>query len=103
LARRRTRRSSRTFLHIVLHTEGSCSSPKPEQDDVWSDDEASYETDFTDAADIADLSWLFASNDHPPEYYLRLAENFDETEDAREDYSAGTTHLLDRIEEQWFL
>jgi len=34
---------------------------------------------------------------------LDKAEDFDETEDAKEDYSAGTTRLLDRIEEQWFL
>jgi len=84
-------------------SEDSCSCPESEQDDVWSDDEAGHETDFTDAADVADSSWLFASSDYPPEYYLRLAEDFDETEEAKEDYSAGTTRLLDRIEEQWFL
>jgi len=31
-----------------------------------------------------------------------MAEEFDETEDAKEDYSLGTTNLLDRIEGQWF-
>jgi len=33
------------------------SSPGSEKDDVWSDDDAEYETDSTDA-----------DNDHPPEY-----------------------------------
>jgi len=78
------------------------SSQSSEHSDVWSDDEAGYETDLTDPTDVADSAWLLADNDHPPEYYLQLAEDFDETEDAREDYSPGTTILLDRIEEQWF-
>jgi len=78
------------------------SSQSSEHSDVWSDDEADYETDLTDPTDVADSAWLLADNDHPPEYYLQLAEDFNETEDAREDYSPGTTVLLDRIEEQWF-
>lgn len=52
---------------------------------------------------IADSAWLFADDDRPPEYYIQLAEGFDETGDAKEDYKPSTTGLLDRIEEQWFL
>jgi len=78
------------------------SSESSKHSDVGSDDEAGCETDLTDPIDVADSAWLLADNDHPPEYYLQLAEDFDETEDAKEDYSLGTTLLLDRIEEQWF-
>ena len=78
------------------------SSRGSEKGDVWSDDDAGYETDLTDPTDVAESAWLLEDDDHPPEYYLRLAEDFDETEDAKEDYSAGTTLLPDRIEEQWF-
>jgi len=83
--------------------EDSSSSWSSEQDDVWSDDDAGYETDFTDPMAIADSAWLLADDDRPPEYYIQLAEGFDETEDAKEDYKPSTTALLDRIEEQWFL
>lgn len=41
-------------------------------------------------------------NEHPPEYYLQQLEEFDESEYAREDYSPGSTVLLDGIEEQWY-
>ena len=79
------------------------SSQGSTRNDVWSDDEAGYETDLTDPTDVADSTWLLADDDHPPEYYLQLAEDFDEMEDAKEDYSLGITRLLDLIEEQWFL
>lgn len=82
--------------------DNSHSSQDSEEGDFWSEDEVGYETDLTDPIDIADSAWLLADNDHPPEYYLRLAEEFDETEDAKEDYKPGTTILLDGIEEQWF-
>jgi hypothetical protein len=78
-------------------SEDSSSSRGFEQD-VWSDEEDD-ETNLTDPTAIADSAWLLADNDHSPEYYRRLAEDFDETEDAKEDYSPGTTGLLDRIEE----
>jgi len=83
--------------------DDSSSSRGSEQDDVWSEDEEGYETDFTDPTTIADAAWLFADDDRPPEYYIQLAEDFDETEDTKEDYKPSTTRLLDRIEEQWFL
>ncbi len=48
-----------------------------------------------------DCAYLLADEVHPPEYYLKQMEEFDESEFTTEDYSDGTTHLLDRIEEQW--
>ena len=67
------------------------SSQSLEHSDVWSDDVAGNETDLTVPTDVADSAWLLADNDHLPEYYLRLAKDFDGTEDAKEDYSPGTT------------
>ena len=79
------------------------SSQGSTRNDVWSDDEVGYETDLTNPTDIANSAWLLADDDHPPEYYLQLAEDFNKTEDTKEDYSFGITRLLDRIKEQWFL
>jgi len=47
-------------------------------------------------------SGIFAKNFLMANMRLGEGANFDETEDAKEDYSPGTTVLLDRIEEQWF-
>jgi hypothetical protein len=66
-------------------------------DGPYSDpDSEGSDSESTDEAD--DLGDLLADNTHPPEYYIRLAEGFNETEDVKEDYSPGTTLLLDRIE-----
>jgi hypothetical protein len=81
--------------------DGSYSDPDSERSDSESIDKAGYETDLTNPADADDLGDLLADNTHPPEYYIQLAEGFNETEDAKEDYSPGTTLLLDRIEGQW--
>jgi len=72
--------------------------------DSESGDEAGYETDLTDPADIAELADFLADTDnaHPPEYYTRQLEELDESEFEKEDYAKGTTALLDRIEEHWF-
>ncbi|KAF2647078.1 hypothetical protein K491DRAFT_763865 [Lophiostoma macrostomum CBS 122681] len=37
----------------------------------------------------------------PPEYYIEQWQNGDELEYLKQDYSPGTTVLLDRTEEQW--
>ena len=79
------------------------SSQGSTRNDIWSDDEVGYETDLTNPTDIANSAWLLADDDYPPEYYLQLAEDFNKTEDTKEDYSFGITRLLDRIKEQWFL
>lgn len=39
--------------------------------------------------------------DYPPEYYLDQEEEFDEFEDAKEDYKDNSILLLDGIEERW--
>ncbi|KAH7119589.1 C2H2 finger domain protein [Dendryphion nanum] len=51
--------------------------------------------------DVEDQASLFADGTHPPEYYLRQLEAFDEVEHTKEDYKDSSTRLLDRIEEQW--
>ena len=39
--------------------------------------------------------------DHPPEYYLNQEDEFDESEYMAEDYSDGSSLLLDYIEERF--
>ncbi|OAQ58191.1 C2H2 finger domain-containing protein [Pochonia chlamydosporia 170] len=54
-----------------------------------------------DDLDIEDQIQLFGGNIHPPEYYRRGIEEFNESSFVGEDYSPGSTILLDAIELQW--
>jgi hypothetical protein len=56
--------------------------------------------DVEDAEERMDCTYLLADELHPPEYYIKQIEEFDESDFTTEDYSEGTTHLRDRIEEQ---
>jgi hypothetical protein len=52
--------------------------------------------------DETDVSWKIEEDkDYPPEYYLNQEEEFDEFEDANEDYKDNSILLLNGIEEQW--
>jgi hypothetical protein len=55
-----------------------------------------------DVEEGTDCAYLIADEFHPPEYYLKQIEEFNEFDFSTEDYSKGTTRLLDRIEEQWY-
>ena len=44
---------------------------------------------------------LFADNEHSPHYYLQKLEEFDQSVYPQEDYSKGTTALLDQVEARW--
>jgi hypothetical protein len=55
--------------------------------------------DVEDAKGRIDDAYLLANEVHPPEYYLKQMEEFDKSEFIIEDYSNGTTYLLDQIEE----
>ena len=63
---------------------------------VSGDDSADYAD-----RDVNDQALLLGGNKYPPEYYLKSLGQFDDSEFSSEDYSPGTTLLLDRIEEQW--
>ena len=52
-----------------------------------------------DKADVS--SMIEEDKDYPPEYYLDQEEEFDEFEDANEDYKDNSVLLLDGIEERW--
>ena len=51
--------------------------------------------------DVDDEASLVAGNKHPPEYYLKSLQQFDDSAFTREDYSPGTALLLDGVEKQW--
>jgi hypothetical protein len=95
-----------------------CQSVASSDEYELTDSETEYysgsETELTDVdddvdevvEDVQDLEGLIDCADladevHLPEYYLKQMEEFDESEFTTEDYSDGTTHLLDQIEEQW--
>ena len=51
--------------------------------------------------DELDISWIIDEDkDHSPEYYLNQEEEFDEAEDANEDYKDNSIVLLDGVEER---
>ena len=87
-----------------------------EDDNLFDVDESErgWDTDATDPEDlniddadvdadidVEDQVQLFGGNVHPPEYYRRAVEEFNESAFDCEDYSSGTTLLLDAVEEQW--
>ncbi|KAF4480421.1 hypothetical protein CGGC5_v011005 [Colletotrichum fructicola Nara gc5] len=69
------------------------------EDDADADGDGTLHED--DDFDVEDQVMLFDGNVHPPEYWLRELENFNEDAFACQDYSPGTTLLLDAVEEQW--
>ncbi|EFY90641.1 hypothetical protein J3458_013381 [Metarhizium acridum] len=92
----------------------SDSSFSPEIESCFDEDEADLSGDETEATeatdlyvlenddlDVEDQIQLFGGNIHPPEYYRRGIEEFNESTFIGEDYSPGSTILLDAIELQW--
>ncbi|KAF1814282.1 hypothetical protein P152DRAFT_465179 [Eremomyces bilateralis CBS 781.70] len=95
---------------------------RPTVDDSWSDgdstssqsddDSSAHRTNLNDTPDTSGYdsdeglnkgsAWLLEGNEHPPEYYNQLLDDFDDSEYTKEDYSDGTTLLLDRSEAQWY-
>jgi hypothetical protein len=111
--RRSRRRDSDAYSDASY---GSDSEPS-EVDDVFDQgdqaDDAGYENSQTDIDDFdpddfikddidaEDGAELFEGNLHPPEYYVRCIQDFNESAFNNEDYCPGTTVLLDGIEELW--
>jgi hypothetical protein len=67
---------------------------------------AGYETNETDLTDTndgdpEDTAALLGGNTHPPKYYIRALEAFDESSFDAQDYAPTSALLLDRVEEQW--
>jgi hypothetical protein len=92
-----------------------CSSSETDLTDVDDDDDvvnaADKVDDIEDDDDMegvddvegqTDCAYLLADEVHPPEYYLKQIQEFNEFDFSTEDYREGTTRLLDRIEEQWY-
>ena len=72
----------------------------PTDNDEESNDTGDF-GDNCDDFDIEDQVQLFDGNLHPREYYLNQLKEFNEAAFDNEDYSKGSTILLDRIEELW--
>jgi hypothetical protein len=83
---------------------GTCSEESDYTGPV--DDSGDSDLDVTlvgalDGGEDEDLAWLLPKEAHSPEYYVQQLEIFDEHEYTVQDYSDGTTRLIDRMEEQW--
>lgn len=75
--------------------EGDSDSEATSVEDLDVDDDLDLEIDFEDQIQ------LFGGNVHPPEYYRQAVKEFNETAFNSEDYSKGSTKLLDTVEQQW--
>ncbi|OAQ57486.1 C2H2 finger domain-containing protein [Pochonia chlamydosporia 170] len=94
-----------------LGADESDSSFSPEIESCFDEDEADLSGEETEATDLdvqqdddlgfEDQIQLFGGNIHPPEYYRSGIEEFNESSFVDEDYSPGSTILLDAIELQW--
>ena len=75
------------------------------EDEVGETDSDTNPTDVDtdiEGGDKVDVSWKIEEDkDYPPEYYLDQEEEFDEFEDANEDYKDNSILLLDGIKERW--
>jgi hypothetical protein len=69
-------------------------------DDQENNDAGDFGDDCGDF-DVEDQVQLFDGNLYPREHYLRQLKEFNEAAFDDEDYSEGTTILLDGIEELW--
>ena len=80
----------------------SCFDTEDEVEETDSDtNPTDVDTDIEEE-DKADVSPMIEEDrDYPPKYYLDQEEEFDEFEDANEDYKDSSILLLDGIEERW--
>ncbi|KAJ0329333.1 hypothetical protein COL922a_012866 [Colletotrichum nupharicola] len=106
--------SNRRRTHVVAYDSDASFSADDECDDCddvfdAKEQQCGSDTDATDVEDleedddfdVEDQVRLFDGNVHPPEYWRRNVEGFNEDPYACQDYSPGTTVLLDAVEEQW--
>ncbi|KAH0419558.1 hypothetical protein CcaCcLH18_14355 [Colletotrichum camelliae] len=106
--------SNRRRKHAVAYDSDASFSADDDYDDYddvfdAKEQQGCSDTDATDVEDlyedddfdVEDQVRLFDGNVHPPEYWRRNVEGFNEDPYACQDYSPGTTVLLDAVEEQW--
>jgi hypothetical protein len=89
--------SDDTDLESCFGTENEDSDPDTNPTDTDTDVEPDDDID-----DDIDVSWLIKQdNVHPPEYYLKQEEEFDEGEFDTEDYKDNTLRLFSVIKGLW--
>jgi hypothetical protein len=98
----------RCLLPAKSSSNNSDSSDTESCFDTDGEGETDADTNSTDIdtegenEDRLDVSWIIDEDkDHSPEYYLNQEEEFDEAENANEDYKDNSIVLLDGIEERW--
>ena len=80
----------------------SCFDTEDEVEETDSDTNLTDVDTDIEGEDETDVSWKIEEDkDYPLEYYLDQEEEFDEFEDANEDYKDNSILLLNGVEEQW--
>jgi hypothetical protein len=96
----RSRRQARSESYDNDSQTGEGSS-NDSSDEHYDTDPTEPDCDEDQVKDAGDVAQLFADNEHSPEYYLQQLADFDESTYTQEDYSKGTTILLDQVEARW--
>lgn len=96
----RSRRQARSESYDDNSQIGEDSSDDS-NDEQYDTDPTEPDFDEDQLKDAVDVAQLFADNEHSPDYYLQQIAEFDESVYTQEDYSKGTTALLDQVEARW--
>ncbi|KAG0156267.1 hypothetical protein PDIDSM_3444 [Penicillium digitatum] len=96
----RSRRQARSDSYDNDSQTGE-DSPNDSGDEQYDTDPTEPDFDEDQLKDAGDVAQLFADNENSPEYYLQQLAEFDESVYTKEDYSKGTTVLLDQVESRW--
>ncbi|CAG8036080.1 unnamed protein product [Penicillium olsonii] len=96
----RSRRQARSDSYDNDSQTGEDSS-NDSGDEQYDTDPTEPDFDEDQLKDAGDVAQLFADNENSPEYYLQQLAEFDESVYTKEDYSKGTTVLLDQVESRW--
>lgn len=101
MARRRRREARRTDSDGSLSSDDVPVLKSGVAKDNSGLDATSIEAfDLDQDVDVEDQLQLFGGNAHPPEYYRRAIEEFNESDFEGEDYSPRITILINAIKEQ---
>jgi hypothetical protein len=97
MARSRRQARSESYDDSQIGEDSSDDS----NDEQYDTDPTEPDFDEDQLKDAGDVAQLFADNEHSPDYYLQQLAEFDESLYTQEDYSKGTTALLDQVEARW--
>ncbi|KAJ5185553.1 hypothetical protein N7491_006579 [Penicillium cf. griseofulvum] len=92
------RTSTSSHARPSLGAKAGEDSSNDSGDEQYDTDPTEPDLDEDQLKDTSDIAQLFTDNKNPPEYYLQQLAEFNESVYTKEDYSKGTTILLNQVE-----